>query len=150
MIDNAKEIAALILRHSLTGLNEQEKVQLDQWIEQSQENRVRFKELTSNKALALKLYQFHEADLARVTAWNTISESWQKARARAVIRRIWLRAATAAAVLIVVLLGAYLWLKPLKKEAAKTGTVAERYKNDIQAPIGAKATLTLSDGSIVG
>jgi ferric-dicitrate binding protein FerR (iron transport regulator) len=66
-------------------------------------------------------------------------------------KRTWVRrVAAAAAIIIGIAGGTYFLFQPgNKEEIAKTEPQEKRFKNDVSAPMKAKATITLADGSTV-
>jgi len=127
-------LIAGFLKHTLT---EEEKDELDDWILASDENMILFEKMTDEKNLAQANVWFNKMNVA---------EELQKTKMKIEARkptRLW-QYAIAAAVVIIIIIGAYLFQRPGNKND-KSIVVQTK---DIM-PGSNKATLTLDNGKII-
>lgn len=124
-------------------LNESEKEILDDWLAQSEDHRVLFRQLTDNDSLI--------AELERVM--NSKKETWEKIAetvpaVKVVQIRWWRRYAVAAVIILLTGIGSSLFfIHTSQQDIVQTGNKnAQPFKKDVP-PGGDRATLTLADGT---
>ena len=151
MEEKAQRIAELIKKRIDEVLTEDERTELNAWVNLSDENKLRLHELTERSIIASKLEQF--------VAYNE-EKSWVKLKSQCLYeeapiipmkrRNKWWMYAAAAAVLIFVI--GY-WLVPRfardDKGDKEIATQEQRFRNDVKPPALNKATLTLEDGRVI-
>ena len=136
------DLGQLIAKYLRDELTEQEKTQLDQWIETGIANRELFNKLTNEQSIAdrLEQYSLPEKDEAwkKIVAQTGYSEKKNK---KSTLKTI---LPYAASVVILLSLGVITSRLLTKKEASKL--LANNHKTDL-LPGSNKATLTLANGS---
>ncbi|SEW14982.1 FecR family protein [Chitinophaga arvensicola] len=129
-----ERIAALMFKSLNQTLSPEEEQTLEAWKSLQPENRALFDELTDPERLRHELQQ-----LAAVEAAIEAKLGWHEAHLpEKKIRKLYTRWSWAAAILLLLSVGAYVWLKPAKQQVA-----------EVIHPGGNKAVLTLADGSLV-
>lgn len=145
---NNERIAELAFKYLLRQLTDEEKEELDKWIAVSAENEARFRELTDRTLLRSKVDEYNQFDEERI--WGKIVGEVPEVDVPIIKRNknIWFRVSMAAAMLVIILLGGWLYMRSSFND--KKGHTAETVTTtkDI-SPGGNKAILTLSDGSQV-
>jgi len=152
-MENFEELADLLYKHIREDLTAQESVRLQNWVQQSEKNRQFFDKASNSKILlenvSIKRESLQEMDLDK--AWQELKNlGWEQPDEPEgrVISFNWRRYAVAASLLIVVLAGAYLWLKPVNKQPAEIATTPKEIKHDV-LPDTKNAVLTLADGTTI-
>lgn len=149
MEDKISWIASLIIKQSTIGLDKTEQVELDDWINESPENRRIYEGLINNQTLATKLDQFDDAEKGKEMAWDRLqNRELPTQNVRVVYLRRWIKYVAAAAIIVSILAGYFLLVKPNPKPITKTEE-KDRYKNDIPAPTGSKTRLVLADNTMI-
>lgn len=137
----SRRIAYLVSGFLQQTLTEEEKVELDNWINASDQNLRLFEDLTDTEKLQEGFKQIEKLDAAvamhRIQGRIHIGNPPVK-------QKIWWRYAAAAAILILFASAAFYFFNPNKRSSKENIAVL----NDI-APGGNKAILTLSDGSVL-
>ncbi|WP_114940611.1 FecR family protein [Mucilaginibacter endophyticus] len=136
--DSYFDLGQLIAKYMRNELSEQEKLQLDQWLQADARNQELFKKLTDEHLLNNELETFSATDKAK--AWHNITKSTGFKRKNNKLRWI----GYAAAVLLLAALAI-----PLNKRrpAEQPQNLANQHKD---IPPGTnKAVLTLADGSTI-
>ncbi|WP_276482051.1 FecR family protein [Paraflavitalea pollutisoli] len=145
-MEKVEYIAGLILKHRAQTLTNEERNELERWLNESEENRSLLQELTDNKTLIDRLRVYNQIDGDAV---------WQKtmqhiAQEGSLIplhppKSVWWKYAAAAAVVLTVSVVGWQYLRPVNQEATAGNLPVNAANNDI-LPGGLKATLTLADG----
>jgi transmembrane sensor len=151
MLALQERIAELFVLYLKDELSPNDKVELDIWLSQSEENRQLFEFLSNEERLKEELAYANDA---KKRMWATLQKNKDLPIAKVVpIRRSFSRTMVAAvAVMAMVITGLFLWFNnPESKKQAVTNTndTGSYIKDDIPAPIGNKAVLTLEDGSTI-
>jgi transmembrane sensor len=143
MIDKTGDIVLLLKKHINEELTESEKNELAGWVNESEENRKVFDELTHEATMqqaVIELYEFrkrHDDDQeVPVVGMNKYRTGWLK------------YAAAAAVIIAVGLVWKYALNNRDHQPVAVTNTATNSTTQDI-APGGNKAVLTLADGSTI-
>lgn len=144
MNENAYRIAYLIAGFIRKTLTEAEHDELDAWVESSDENMLLFEELTDEKNI--------EANLAWMDKTSTEKnlESTKKQieftpEHKNLKTKKWFYSVAASVILLVAAFGIY---KIINNKQSKETSIAKNDQTGIQ-PGGNKATLTLSNGSVI-
>lgn len=146
-----QHMAGLFLQKLQGTLGSTAEAELEAWLSaQSAENRAFYTTMTSwpeIEAALHKLYQINET-----AAWNDVWQRIQLESPKAspsAILPVWIRrTAAAAAVLLVIGLGTAWWVSRKAIVNSTIPPMASRLNTDV-APGGNKATLQLSDGSVI-
>ena len=141
---NREQIAELVFKYLLRQLSEDEQAALDQWIAASPENQAEFQTLTDRARLKLRMEDYNQVADERI--WQRIVTEVPELTAAKVKQNkyVWFRVSIAAAVLVALLLGGWLFLTRNFKKSESQQTVAAT--KDI-SPGGNKAILILGDGT---
>lgn len=143
-------IPALIMKHLKGELLEEEKKELDQWLNRSEQNQALFDELTDDDKVTSKLRRFQS--IKKDSVWDKtlkmINEAYDD-QEEVAIRRMtpWRRIAAIASVLILISIASYFVLTN-KKGKVSFQSVEAPVIQDL-APGGDKAFLTLADGTVI-
>ncbi|WP_166437274.1 FecR family protein [Niastella caeni] len=140
-------ITRLIIKHLQETITADETLDLQQWIAEDEQNRRQFEALTTNETLRNELLAYSESE-QRIKAQVYAQLPEVQNVLNAPPKRIWMRyASVAAAILVLVVTSIWYWLP---KEAAKTTTTTEQTPVAANIPAGGnKATLTLADGTVI-
>jgi ferric-dicitrate binding protein FerR (iron transport regulator) len=145
---NNDRLAELVFKQLLRQLSDEETTELEQWRMFSPGNELAYHELTERARLRLDLEEYNQVDGERI--WRKITNEVPELNAPVVRQHknkyVWFRIAAAAAVLIAILIGGWLFFANGFKKGNSQQPVAET--KDI-SPGGNRAILTLSDGSTV-
>ncbi|GEP94295.1 FecR family protein [Chitinophaga cymbidii] len=137
-----KVISDLIARHLNDELNDQEKQELDKWVQQSEDHARFFRQFTDEEALAATLTEY---ETSKDIVYKKIKESvsFKKQADKKIINIRWfnLRRLTAVAASLLMLTGAFLWWNT--QEKVKT-PVAQTIRD--RQPASHGAVLKLADG----
>jgi transmembrane sensor len=129
-----ERIAALLFKSLSQTLSPEEATALEAWKSLQPENRALFEELMDPEQLRHELQQ-----LVAVEAAIEAKLGWQEEHLpEKPVRKLYTWWSWAAAILLLLSVGAYLWLKPVKQQLA-----------EVIHPGGNKAVLTLADGSSI-
>ncbi|MEO7047547.1 MAG: FecR domain-containing protein [Ferruginibacter sp.] len=135
----------IIIKYLKDEISEEENVQLQEWIAESDSNKVLFEKLTSGKWL--------DAEVKKLYSYNEV-ESWNKIKAASavgnevVVRKFnWKPFAAAASFLLVLGLGSYFLLS--KKTQVSQIADQQIALKDIAPPKGTKAMIQLANGKSV-
>lgn len=146
MNEISKVISDLIAKHLNDELNDQEKQELDKWVQQSEDHRRFFRQFTDEKALASTLTEYETSkDIVYSKIKEAVSFNGQANKKIINIRWFNLRRFTAVAASLLILVGAFVWWNIHEKRSriAET-TVAQTIRNSQPASQG--AVLKLADG----
>jgi transmembrane sensor len=146
---NIQHITDLLIKHRQNTLSEDERKELNSWINQNQQL---FDELNSDEIFTELAKDYLSKKTILTTVKNNISSRAEQAQAtfnestfKKYMPNWWL----AAAVVIVLVACSYFWLFRIAKvEPTKPIASKEYFKNDVQ-PGGNRAKLTLAGGSII-
>lgn len=143
-------IPALIMRHLKGVLLEEERRELEEWLNKSELNQALFDELTDDEKVKVKLRRFQS--IQKDDLWDKtirMINQEEDSREDIVVKRIvpWYRIAAIASVLILVSITSYLFLRSNQDELSDQ--VVESHIVQDLAPGGDKAFLTLADGSVI-
>jgi len=149
------DIASLIHKFLKDELDEREKLELQEWRDQSDVNNRIFEKLTGEEYLLAAVGDAYKIDSDEVAQQkiNALIDQDQQATGyvqqtdRITLRSIWPRLSVAAAILILLAVSAIYIIKKNHQEAPVVAEV-KKAKPDI-APGTYKATVTLADGSTV-
>ncbi len=139
------QIDELILKFLNDTLDNDERVMLEKWINDSETNKKIFENLTNKKWITTELAKIYDFD--ENAGWNTIATSLNAKTKVISIRKHWSKWVAAAVVLIALGTGyrTYL-LKNSGNEFNQNLTQKQRFSKDINTPASNKAILTLADG----
>ena len=140
--ENAYRIAYLIAGYIRKTLTEAEHDELDAWVEESDHNMLLFEELTDEKNIEANL-QWMESIQTENALEKTKKQLQFTPPAKSRKRKLW--PFIAAATLLIAVVAFYL-IQPKKTD--KVGDTAQVAANDA-LPGGNKATLTLSNGTVI-
>ncbi|MBO9620787.1 MAG: FecR domain-containing protein [Niabella sp.] len=141
------DIAVLILKRLRRQLNEEERVQLEEWRNLSEVNRQKYQELTDFYAIQLKLKNYGEAEewagQFRLPELLGKAPASKPGRSNSMFSRTgWLAAAS-----IIALLGLGIYFYTVNNRQQQP--TAKNISGDIPAPATNRAMITLADGSKV-
>lgn len=137
----SKAIADLITKHLSDELNDQEKQELNKWVQQSEEHQRFFEQLTGEDTLAATL---NEYETSRGIVYEKIKETVAfNEPAKSKIKVIW--RLTAVAAVLVATCGVVVWWNIDSKEKKAPPTAAVPATHDRQ-PASEGAVLKLDDG----
>lgn len=140
MDNQHNKLAGIILKSASGGLSPEEQQQLDAYLQASEANRQKYRELTSAATLEQKLLRYEAWENIRPANYQQLLQRIHPPKRRTL--RPWHYAAAAAAVLALLIAGIWLWQTP-RRNASPFAHAA-----DI-APGKTGAVLTLADGSQV-
>lgn len=147
MNDISKTIADLIRKHLNDELNDQEKQELDNWVQQSEEHRLFFHQLTDEKSLAAIISEY---ETSRSIVFEKIKKavplSGESNIKSAGIRWLNPRRLTAIAASILVAGGALVWWSVNRNENSITEIAAKPVIQQNLQPASEGAILKLADG----
>jgi ferric-dicitrate binding protein FerR (iron transport regulator) len=143
-IHRLSELSFKFLQEELT---ETESLELEHYLNESEENRIFFNELTDRARINDDLEQLHKIDSAAI--WDAIVKANPELKRGTVLSLFRPTLKYAAAVILIAALGSYWILSRNKnKPVAKTETKQTIQNNDV-APGQYKAKLTLADGTTI-
>lgn len=146
-----QRIGDLLFRRLQGTLEGTEAAELEQWLQQQpEEHRQFYTTQTTWPAIEAGLQRFYDIDqkAALADVWQRIHPT-QQAVAPSAIRLRWVRRAAAAAAILIVVGTSIAWFLHHSRTVNSTELpLAARYKSNA-LPGGNKATLELSDGSVV-
>lgn len=144
-------IAELIIKSHNGSLGILEQLELNDWLELSEENRMLYERFSDPDYVKdqLRTLQHSDKEGAWAKIFETISETKEEEQPVLTMRtnRPWRRNIAAAAILITVL-GAAAWIWFKDSSAQKAGSMSSKFGYDV-LPGGNKATLTLANGSTI-
>lgn len=143
-------IPVLIMKHLKGMLSEEERKELEEWLNESELNQVLFDELTDQQKVKSKLNRFQS--IRKDDIWNKtlkMINHEEDDQENVAIRRIvpWYRIAAIASVLLLVSITSY-FLLTNKGEETSFQSVETQIIQDIE-PGGDRAFLTLADGTVI-
>jgi transmembrane sensor len=146
MNERSKAISDLIAKHLNDELNEQEKQELDKWVQQSEEHQRFFRQLTGEDSLAGTLAEY---ETSKAIVYDKIKEAipFGKQPEKETIKTRWLnvRRLTAVAASILLIGAVYVWLNTNKNDKNVAETPVALVAQDKQ-PASEGAILKLADG----
>lgn len=141
-----KVISDLIAKHLNDELNDQERQELDKWVQQSEDHQRFFRQFTDEASLVSTLKEY---ETGRDIVYNKIKEAVPfngRADKKIIsIRRSRLRRLTAVAASLLLLAGAFVWWNLHENNGNVPGTVVEQSAANVQ-PASQGAVLKLADG----
>ena len=142
MDKSAYRIAFLIAGYIRGTITEKDHDELDKWIEENDHNMLLFEELTDEDNLEANLEWMDKVNSEQLYQQMQESGAFKKPPRKFRISRIWIAAAS-----VILLVGLFLiYQYAVKKKEDKNGLA----NSDIHLkPGGNKATLTLTDGSVI-
>ena len=150
-MEKLNEVTNLLYKHIREELSAGESIQLQNWVNESEENRKFFDKATDIKLLLTnartKSENLQNVDLDQ--AWQELKElGWELPveHKTKVIFFSWIKYAAAAAVIL--LIAGYWWFAPRKPKSTPAETPTTVAVNDA-LPGKVKATLTLDDGTVM-
>jgi ferric-dicitrate binding protein FerR (iron transport regulator) len=148
--DGLLENVLLIERYLSKEITGDEQETLDIWLRETPENKAFFESVTDKAELQELLRQFYAAKAMTSTAKASAQELiFGNATPIRSLRSRWKQWTAAAAILMLVATGAYVWFNQKEpKQVAVTTDTQKPGSNDV-APGKYKARLTLADGSTV-
>ncbi len=146
MSHNVQNIADLIVKHLNDELSNDEQVALQNWLSESESNRLFFNKVISGKRIRDGLLQFEKTN--EIAIWKKISKELPGKTKRIDFNRSWLRFAAVAVVVLFISTATFFLIRNAQKETIPINQFAQNLKNDV-APGGNKAVLTLADGSTI-
>jgi transmembrane sensor len=143
----SQRIAELILRDLKDELSVEERIELEKWINESDENRMLHSELTTEDSLRTALQELYESDK---NVWEKIEEGIQEAPA-APVREIrpWRYLGAASAILLLTAGIFWLFNNNAKDFIARIPLPVTVSLDSIIAPVGNNSSLTLADGTVI-
>jgi transmembrane sensor len=142
-----KSILTLLRAHLEGTIGREDRQELNEWIEVSEENRSFFRDINDPDKMLVSLRKMKGYDEAKV--WGIISEGRKDSKQPSgsgkripLLRQRWVRYAAA----VVLLLGAGVYYRTLVHKKQPVGSLA--FQNDV-LPGGTKAILTLANGQKV-
>jgi ferric-dicitrate binding protein FerR (iron transport regulator) len=153
-MENLNEITDLLYKHIREELSAQESIQLQNWVNEKDENRIFFERASDIKLLlhhaSIKSENLQDVDLQQ--AWNDLKKmGWESSTElnRNIISFNWRRIMTAASIILLISVSGYWWWN-FKRHKQKHQELAAQNEKPIQIVPGSfKARLTLADGSVV-
>lgn len=146
MNDVSKVISDLIARHLNDELNEQEKQELDNWLQQSEDHQRFFRQFTDEEALAATLSEYETSKgIVYGKIKEAIASSEQAGKKTTNIRWLNTRRLTAVAASILLIGAAYVWWSTVKDDGKVAEIPAAMATQDKQ-PASEGAILKLADG----
>lgn len=146
MSEISKAISDLIARHLNDELNDQEKQELDKWVQQSEDHQRFFRQFTDERSLASTLKEYEQS---REIVYNKIKEAIPfNSQADKKVVNIWrfnLRRFTAIAASILLIGGAFVWWNIAVKDNRLAEDPVAGITRDRQ-PASGGAVLKLADG----
>jgi ferric-dicitrate binding protein FerR (iron transport regulator) len=140
-------ISALIIKKLEGTITPLERQTLDQWINESKENKDLFEELCDEYRMSQDLNEHSEDKRA---TWAKIISMAPELDETPVRRIRWMRYAGVAAVLLMTGLGVwYFAFNNTQKESIAKVVNKSKYKNDVAAPTGNNAVLRLANGNTI-
>lgn len=147
MNEISKVISDLIAKHLNDELTDQERQELDKWVQQSEEHRRFFRQFTDEAALAATLKEY---ETSKDIVYNQIKEavSFNAPADKKVVKMRWfsLRKFTAVAASLLVLAGTFMWWSAHKENKKASPTAALPTDRD-RRPASEGAVLKLADGT---
>jgi ferric-dicitrate binding protein FerR (iron transport regulator) len=147
MITKLENIGKLVGKYLRQELTEEEQRQLNEWINESGDNKDLFEKWTDAAGLMLNISDWERLEKTKQNAWQNMNVREEKeVRHSRLVSLRWWKYAAAAAIVIVVATSAYLLLTAKnKKPKIITQTENNRFKTD-KNPGKDGAILTLADG----
>lgn len=151
LTQEVREKAKLVEKYLDGNLSHEERTTLDEWINESPENKELFEKLSNKDALSALMKEYYEAHNRKDDAQRRTNEMVFGA-APAVVRpmfNLFQKISVAAAIILLVGVGGYIWYSNYNKvKPVPQANVEQQQKHD--APPGKYgAMLTLADGSQV-
>ncbi|MGN6416996.1 MAG: FecR family protein, partial [Pseudobacter sp.] len=147
MNEKSKAIADLVQKHLNDDLNDQEKQELDNWLQESEENRLFFEHLTDEKSLSATLSEYETSkDIIYGKIKKAIPLDGEKKKKPAGIAWLNPRRITTIAASILVVSGALVWWSINSNDDPGAGTAAVPASQRDRQPAFAGAILKLADG----
>lgn len=152
-MENQEKITDLVYKHLCNDLTPNEKIELDNWIDLSEENRIFFDQVSEParvlKTLDKRTRYIESVDIEK--AWEQFFALHLQEDQTAIRRRIisinWPKMVAAASILLIVFAGIYLLRKPEKEKVDKI-VIPQVVQNDAK-PHTRDAILTLDDGTTI-
>jgi transmembrane sensor len=144
---SAERIVALIIKRLNGDLNETESIELQDWINQSEENRQAIEDFVDENKLQAGISHLYQA---RERIWQRLHKEIPDKKT-APVRRLVLRYAAAAAGIAMLISLSYYFISShalISPAVTKKDTIQTRINNDVN-PGGDRAELTLADGSVI-
>jgi len=151
LTQEVREKAKLVEKYLDGNLSHEEKTTLDEWINESPENKELFEKLTDKGSLSALMKEYYEGYTGKDDAQRRTNEMVFGA-APAVVRPIFnllKKISVAAAVILVIGLGGYIWYSNYNKQKTVPQAHVEKQQKHDAPPGKYRAMLTLSDGSQV-
>lgn len=145
MLDQYSEIGDILAKHP--DLTLEEDTLLKDWINQSDNNRKIFEELSSPSYLVNKLQRFEQIQSGKGGRWLRVQDAINAAHKKVFRLRKWRTYMAAASIIIIMVLIGVKWFGE-KKAPVKEKTPVVVHASDV-APGKFKAKLTLADGSVI-
>jgi ferric-dicitrate binding protein FerR (iron transport regulator) len=143
---NIEELIAKYLRGELS---EQEHAALQEWIDDSPDNKATFEELTNPDRLGEKIRVLHAGRIGKERGWRRIEQRLEGRPVRLWFRLQWTKI---AATVLLLILGMGVWFM-LREGAPNNDQAQVAQKTTVPAndvtPGGFKAKLTLADGTAI-
>jgi len=148
-MEKVEKILCLITKYRELTLSQEEEIELQSWVAESEENRSLFTELTDQAALAEKLKVYAQVNSQAI--WEKTLQQIDPATKVVPLnpaQRAWWKYATAAAVVLSLSVAGWLYFKPAVPQPVVEKQPAGETKEEITTDIS-KVTLTLTDGKKV-
>lgn len=147
MNEKSKAIADLVQKHLNDELNDQDKQELDNWLQESEENRLFFDHLTDEKSLAATLSEYEVSkDIIYGKIKKAIPLDGEKRKRYTAIAWLNPRRITAVAASVLIISGALVWWSIVNRNEPGTGTAAVPESQRDRQPAFEGAILKLADG----
>jgi transmembrane sensor len=151
MITKLENIGKLVGKYLRQELTEEEQKQLNEWINENDDNKTLFEKWTDTQELMRNISDWERLEKGKQDVWQKmdVGAAEKKPRSR-LLSFQWWKYAAAAAIILFLSLGGYLWYQNNNKNAkvAKTDIPQVPIINDVK-PGQYKARLTLADGTII-
>ncbi|WP_207515020.1 FecR family protein [Longitalea luteola] len=129
-------------------MTEEEQKQLNEWINESDDNKKLFEKWTDAEDLMRNIRDWERLENDKQDVWQKMDIGAEKEiRHSRLLSFLWWKYAVAASLLVVALAGAWLWLGPGKQQPTEV-VVTPKEVNDVK-PNTKNAVLTLDDGTTI-
>lgn len=141
-------IDSLIVKHLKDTISEAERSELEVWIKASEHNRKLFDRLTDSEWLTSALQQLYKSDTEK--GWAKMMALRQEDDpVIAPVRRLWRKLVVAASVILVMGAGGYWLLHSSQPKQPAASDIAQNSFGNIKAPEKNRATIVLSNGTVI-
>lgn len=141
-------IDSLIVKYLKDTISEEERRELEAWMNASEYNRKLFERLTNNEWLTSALQELYRSDTEK--GWAKIAAFRQGDEpVPAPARRLWRKLVVAASVILAIGVGGYWFWHSSQPKQLATSDIAQNSFGNIKAPEKNRATIVLSNGNVI-